>query len=225
MASKYLEWKYRDVKPDEKIQYTRKQKALNWLRYHWIGILIGIVLLWIAADLLSSALGLFKVQPDAQVACVISFPLDESTVSALQSRLESRMEDGNGDGRTRVQVNQYVTLPAEGSADNAQYSAASQVRLMADMESCESYFFLCDDPEKMQENYQILAGADGKLAESSGEPFAVLLRDIPLLSDLPGLENAPDLYLCRRGFWEERTCRYQAQCDTLWQELTKETQP
>ena len=41
MASEYLKWKYRDVKPDEPIRLTRKEKALNWWHYHKWYVLLG----------------------------------------------------------------------------------------------------------------------------------------------------------------------------------------
>ena len=43
MASEYLKWKYRDVKPDEPIRLTRKEKALNWWHYHKWYVLLGIL--------------------------------------------------------------------------------------------------------------------------------------------------------------------------------------
>ena len=41
MASEYLKWKYRDVKPDEPIRLTQKEKALNWWQYHKWYVLLG----------------------------------------------------------------------------------------------------------------------------------------------------------------------------------------
>ena len=58
MASEYLQWKYRDVKPDEKVQYTRKQKLLNWWRYHVWWVLGGVLLLIALGDILLGALGI-----------------------------------------------------------------------------------------------------------------------------------------------------------------------
>ena len=49
-------------------------------------------------------------------------------------------------------------------SDQPGYAYAASVRLMADLEACESYYFFCDDPETLHENYDILANADGKIA-------------------------------------------------------------
>lgn len=34
MASEYLKWKYRDVKPDQTVELTPRQKRANWWYYH-----------------------------------------------------------------------------------------------------------------------------------------------------------------------------------------------
>ena len=160
MASEYLQWKYRDVKPEEKPEYSPKEKRRNWLHYHKWWILLGVLLLIAAADILRGVLGLGIIRPDYQMAYVGSVPLRDETVSALQSALASLGEDCSGDGRVLFQVNSYVDMAASQDKDAARYAAAAQVRLMADMEDCESYFFLCADPEALQENYQILARQD-----------------------------------------------------------------
>ena len=45
MASEYLKWKYRDIKPDQPVEHTKKQKAANWWHYHRWWLLAGVVLL------------------------------------------------------------------------------------------------------------------------------------------------------------------------------------
>jgi hypothetical protein len=56
MASEYLQWKYRDVKPEEKPEYSPKEKRRNWLHYHKWWILLGVLLLIAAADILRGVL-------------------------------------------------------------------------------------------------------------------------------------------------------------------------
>lgn len=34
MASEYLQWKYRDVQPDKKIELMPRQKRANWWYYN-----------------------------------------------------------------------------------------------------------------------------------------------------------------------------------------------
>ena len=84
MASEYLQWKYRDVKPEEKPEYSPKEKRRNWLHYHKWWILLGVLLLIAPADILRGVLGLGIIRPDYQMAYVGSVPLSDETVSALQ---------------------------------------------------------------------------------------------------------------------------------------------
>ncbi len=218
MASEYLQWKYRDVQPEEKKQYTKKERRQNWWHYHGLAVLLAVLLLIAGGDLLFHALGIGRVLPDYQVAYISARPLEEAAESRLQSALAALGEDCNGDGRILVQVNSYADMSASPEKDAAHYAAAAQVRLMADLESCESYFFLCQNPDSFQENYQILAREDGELARPGEAPL--LLSALPLLADAAGSpEDGQALFLARRGFWEGRVCRHKDQCDALWQKL------
>jgi hypothetical protein len=226
MASEYLKWKYRDVKPDEKIHYTKKQKALNWWQYHKWWVLLAVILLVAGGDILFHMLGLGTVRPDYQIAYVASVPLDGETVRDLESALASLGEDCNGDGKILVQVNSYVDMAVAQDTDAPHYAAAAQVRLMADMETCESYFYLCADPEKLQQDYQILARADGELAGPGDAPFFIPWETVaPKLEQKAVLPELKGLFLARRGFWKEHSCSFRPQCDALWARLTEELIP
>lgn len=226
VASEYLQWKYRNIQPEEKTTYTRTQKMKNWWRYNWVWVLLSVLLLITGGDILLKALGIGITRPDYQAAYIASAPLEEKTIAALESALASLGEDCNGDGRVLFQVNSYVDMAVSGESDAAHYAAAAQVRLMADMESCESYFFLCEDPEKVQDNYQILAGGSGELTGQGETPRVLAWETIRqnqgaslALPDLPGI------WLARRGFWKDRSCAYRPQCDALWEKLTEEAAP
>lgn len=222
MASEYLKWKYLDVKPDAPIERTKKQKAQNWWDYHKWPLLIGAVLLIAAGDILWHALGIGAVKPDYQFAYVASAPLSDGTLSQLESALSALGEDCNGDGKTVVQIHAYVDMAVSQDSDAAQYAAASKVKLMADMEACESYFFICDDPETLHENFQILARPDGTLANNPEEALWHRWTDCPALASLDvNQEELTDLYLARRGFWGDRVCANVEQCDALWEALTE----
>lgn len=217
MASEYLKWKYRDVKPDAPVSLTKGQRAANWWHYHKGWLLAGALLIAALADIGVSALGLGAVRPDYQLAYVAAAPLDDATLTALEAALAALGEDCDGDGRVLVQAHPYVSMTAAQDSDAARYAAAAKVRLMADMEGCESYFFICDDHETLHENYGILADVDGKLAEGQTEPFFIPCKDCPALAEL----DLSGLYIARRGFWQERTCKYKEQCDALWGRLTE----
>lgn len=191
MASEYLKWKYRDVQPDVPVELTKKQRRRNWWHYHKWHVGIGVIAVLIAGNLVWHAAT--QVHPDYQIAYVGAYPLPEEEAAAWGSRLSALGADCNGDGKVLVQLNQY---PTGGSGDDLMYAAASNVKLMADLDSCESYFFLLEDPEGFQTNYEILQ------------------------TDWISLENG--LFLARRAFWEDRTPENMADCDRLWNALTEE---
>ena len=217
MASEYLKWKYRNVRPDEPPELTKKQKAANWWQYHRWWLLVGALLLVAAGDILYHALGIGVVEPDYQLACVVSVPLGDDTLRALEDRLSALGEDCNDDGKVVVRANPYVDMAASGDSDAARYAAAAKIKLMADLESCESYFFISNDPETLHEAYEVLARPDGEIAESPDSVACYPVSQV-LAADHPELSG---LYLARRGFWQDRTCKYKAQCDALWGVLTE----
>ncbi len=163
MASEYLKWKYRDVQPDQPVELTPRQKRANWWYYHKWYVLLGVGLLALGTYLGARALGIGQVRPDYQVAYVGSDALPEETAAALESALADLGTDCNGDGQVVVRLNQYVM--GDSSGEGAEYAYAGSTKLMADLDACESYFFLLEDPEAFQANYQVLRRLDGSLPE------------------------------------------------------------
>lgn len=190
MASEYLRWKHRDVQPEKPLQLTPKQRRQNWWYYNKWYVLLGAAAVCIVGNLIWNAVT--QVHPDYQIAYVAAVPLSEEQEADWESRLAERGTDCNGDGEVVVQLNQYLTLRNGG---DAMYNYASNVKLMADLDACESYFFLLDDPEGFQVSYDIL------------EP------------DWFPLENG--LYLARRSFWENRIPECLDDCEILWNQLPK----
>ena len=189
MASEYLKWKYRDVKPEKAVELTKQQRRRNWWHYHKWHVLIGGVLILIAADWAWSALT--QVHPDYQIAYVGTAPLDQEDAAAWEARLSALGRDCNGDGKIVMQLNQYLSVQ-----EDAMYTAAANVKLLADLDGRESYFFLLEDPEQFQADYEILE------------------------EDWFPVENG--LYLARREFWEGRTVKHMEECDRLWARLVEE---
>ena len=75
MASQYLNWKLRDVKPDPlPPDPTPRQKWRNWWHYHKGMVIAGAVVGLAVLDIAHSALGLGQVRPDYQVAYVGKTP-------------------------------------------------------------------------------------------------------------------------------------------------------
>ena len=222
MASEYLKWKFRDVKPDVQTPRTPKQKIANWWQYHKWWLLVGAALLIALIDIGRNALGIGVVKPDYQMAYVASVPLNDAVVAALQDALTQWGEDCNGDGRVTFAIHSYVDMATAQDSDAARYAAAAKIKLMADMEGCESYFFLCDDPEALHANYEILARSDGGIAEASDAIDCHAWEACPILRGLEVDSSALNgLFFARRGFWQDHTCKYRPQCDALWEKLTE----
>ena len=226
MASEYLKWKYRDVKPDQPAERTRKQKAANWWHYHRWWLLVAALLIVALLDIGKDVLGIGAVRPDYQLAYVASAPLDDDVLAALEHELAALGEDCDGDGAVVVQAHPYVDMAVSQDSDAAQYTAAAKVKLMADLEACESYFFVCDAPETLHESYDVLARADGELAGASDAVAYYPLSNCPALAGLAAERpELAGLFLARRGFWRDRTCQYKGACDALWDKLTEGAKP
>ena len=240
MASEYLKWKYRDVKPDEPIQYTAAEKRRNWWYYHKWHMVIAAVLVLAAGNILYHVLGAGEVKPDYQIAYVGADPLPDDTVTALESAIAALGRDCNGDGRVAVKLHQYVSAANSDDENSLYHAYAASVTLMADITGCDSYFFLLDDPDGFQRDYQILRRLDGTLPadtdrDSSG--YYLSWSDCPTLSSLDlgdyteklldreisgsSQELLGRLYIARRGFWTEETSDYPDDCDFLWNALMK----
>ena len=225
MASEYYKWKYRDIKPDVPRHYTKRQRAANWWHYHRWWLLAGAVVLIAAVDIAVHALGIGRVNPDYQVAYVASTPLPDETIAALQDALSRLGTDCNGDGRVVFRINSYVDMADAADNDQPRYAYVANVKLLADLEGLESYFFICDDPETLHANYDILARADGTIAGPTDTPDARRWESCPTLAALD--INQDDLsgkFLARRGFWENRICKHKPECDALWNALTEDSE-
>lgn len=189
MASEYLKWKYRDVRPEKPLELTKKQRRQNWWHYHKWHVLIGVAVVLIGADWGWNILT--RVTPDYQIAYVGSVPLSEGDGASWETQLAAFGTDCNGDGKVVVQLKQYLS-----SYEDAMYNAAANVRLLADLDGRESYFFLLEDPDGFQEGYEVLR------------------------EDWFPVENG--LYLARRTFWENRVPKNIEDCGALWERLRKE---
>lgn len=191
MASEYLKWKYRDVRPDPPVQLTRKQRLRNWWDYHKWHLAVGVVLLAIAGNIVWRAAT--QVHPDYQIAYVGTIPLAGEQAAAWEEGLAALGTDCNGDGKVVVRLEQYLTA---GEGGDAEYAYASNVRLMADLDGRDSYFFLLEDPEGFQKSYEIL--------EADWIPVG------------------DGLFLARRAFWQDRTAEHMEECRQLWERIIEE---
>jgi hypothetical protein len=210
----------------------------NWWYYYKWYVICGIILFAIACHLIGRALGIGKKEPDVQIAYVGKTSLPDDTAQALERAFASIAGDYNGDGRVLVTVNQYVSNSTSEDTDSVYYEYASEVSLIGDITSCDSYFFLTDDPSGLQRSVQILANADGSCPEDndySTDGKVILWADSPLLSKLElgssssivlGEEVTGDsdelvsgLYLGRRCFTSDKTTANLQDCEALWEAI------
>ena len=235
MAGEYFKYLARNEKPREKTVLTPEEKRRNWWDYHKWHVVIGACLLIALLDIGKSVFHIGEVRPDIQVAYVGSNELSPETVLFLQEAFSALAADANGDGRTTVQVNQYASKEQAG-AEAFYHTAAAEVRLMGDLEDCESFLFLLEDAETFQEQYQVLSYPNGSLPESfkdSAADCSFRWENCPVLSDLAAGYNQnsganasaaaelSSLFLARRGFWGNKTVQNLSACEDLWVTLTK----
>lgn len=239
MASEYLKWKYRDVKPREKVKLTPAEKRKNWWHYHKWHLLIGVVLAGICVNLVCHALGVGQVRPDYRFAYVGTDALPEDTAAALEAGLAAFGADENGDGRVVVSLRQYSLYSSDPQA-----AMGAQVQLMADLTERESCFFLLEDPDRFQRDYRSLCKLDGSLpgeGDYSADGTYLPWSGCPVLAGmelgdysynlLGGTVNGASsellagLCIARRGFWTGEACKHPDGCDALWDKLTEGALP
>lgn len=178
----------------DKPEFTWK----NWWYYNKWFVVFGIAAALSAAGVIAG--NLKRVKPDYQIAYVGQYPLSEETASAVESALSAAGKDLNGDGKVVFRLNQYPT------AENADPEIALgqvgwETQLMADLLDCESYFFLLENAEEFNENYDIL------------DEDTVPVSSVGLLSHIEAIK---DMQLSRRTFEENRTVKNKDGCDEFW---------
>lgn len=212
---------------------TGKEKWKNWWHYYKWYVVCGIILLAIAADLIGNALGLWQKSPDFQIAYVGNTEFPPDTAAALENIFSSMQElDFNGDGKVIVRINQYPSGLQRADINNAFYGYASEIALIGDISDCESYFFLLDDPDYFQREYQLLADPNGNCpadTDYSADNKAVLWSDCPVLSEIASSAEAAasgsqaflsGLYIGRRCFYMDTLSENAEKCSDLWNLLT-----
>ena len=208
MASEYLKKKYQDVKPDEPVVLTKKQKVQNWWYYHKIHVLVGaIVIVFVALfirDLTS------RVEPDCQIAYVGQKPLSEGESTQIISAVEEITGDLNGDGKIHVILSPFCIQP-----DNPM-NYAENVRLVAELTGNLNQIFLLEDPVAFQEQYGILMQKDGSAFAEGDRPADCLyyaVKDCPALESIGTME---ELFVARPTTTE----RDDALVSALWDSIT-----
>ena len=151
MASEYYEKKFQDVKPDEKVEMTKKERRINWWHYNWGKVALVVVLCVTIGYLISDLF--FRTHPDYDVAYVGTHAMSIDK-EELEAALAQFGEDVNGDGEVVVRFNKYLL-----DESDAMYESY-EISMLGDMDLCVSEIFIIDDPEWFCEKYNILDGAD-----------------------------------------------------------------
>lgn len=229
MASEYLKWKYKDVTPDAPPPpLTGKAKLMNWLRYHWLYLTAGAVVLCVLGSMLWNILGIGQTKPDYVVAYIGKNELSEEAALSLRSALGSLGEDVNGDGQTVVELRQYATAPSGDEETALRYAYAADARLLADMTAGDSCIFLMEDPDAVQRAYHFLAKWDGTPPgedDYDASDKVVLWSECPALQPLEVDESISRLYLGRRCFYDDKLAEKHNHSKALWNVLTMGVQP
>lgn len=225
MASEYLKWKARDQKPaPPPRELSKKEKLQNWLHYHKLHLIVAAVLLWIVGSMLWNILGIGQTKPDYVFAYIGRDELPEDAAAALETALAALGEDVNGDGKVAVELRQYATNRSGEEETALYYNSAANTQLLADLTAGDSYFFLVEEPQRVQRSYQIFAALDGTPPadddyEAADKVF--LWRDCPALASLDVEQEVfESLYLGRRCFYDEKQADQGAN-DALWLVLTE----
>ncbi len=184
----------------------------NWWYYHKWYVICGIVLFFAAIDIIGNNLGWFKDTPDLQIAYIGDAPLPEDTAASIEDTFVSLAEDYNHDGKVLVKINQFVSGASVGDAESLSYQQASEIALIGDIEDCTSYFFLMEDPGKVQREFQVLAMPDGSCPDEYD--YSAEGKAIPW---------DHGLYLGRRCFYNEKRVPYADECSKIWDAFSKNT--
>lgn len=216
----------------------KRKKWKNWWYYYKWYVICGILLVGIVINVVGSSLGLWTKSPDFQVAYIGKTALPQDTVSALEQAFASIASDFNGDGEIIMQINQYINGFRSTDPDMVSYAHASEITLIGDISDCDSYFFLMDDPDGFQRDFQLLASPDGSCPDDTDYSIkdkVIPWASCPLLSEmdlgsysasLPGgilsgsnQELLSGLSVGRRCFFADKQTDNMESCNELWDRL------
>lgn len=216
-------------------QYTKREKLQNWLYYHvWHLVAAGFLVI-VLLSLVFSKTALNRDGYDYYFAYVGAEAMAEEEVLALEEALASLGQDVTGDGTVTVRISQFVA-GSEVTNPDAVYGKAAQIAMLTDISEGESYFFLLEDPESFQLDFQILALPDG--SPSAEDDFGVWDKvwgwnDCPALVKVKELSGAEGefaalldrLYLGRRCFVIPGMEIDSPENEAFWHTLTEAAEP
>jgi hypothetical protein len=178
------------LRPKAPPEYTKKQRAANWWRYHWgwaaAGLACAAALVFFVLDMADSK------PPDLSIGIVAPYLLPDALLLRLQTELALVTEDLNGDGEVVVSVSQYtVSAPGAEDAGGAMDPAlqmAGVTRLAGAFEAGDPMIFIADaaSADLYQSAYGLFAPPDGSLpaAGAGAQSYTVEFSEITVLAEL-----------------------------------------
>ena len=164
MASEYYKKKFQDVKPDVKVELTKKEKWKNWWTYHWFYVLVSVAAVLFVCLLLSE--WVFKTRPDYRVAYIGQYYMMADTDDVADG-LEEFGKDLNGDKKVVVRLKAYSV-----HENNPNYES-DMVALTGDIGVGDSKIYIVDDAQWFIGRYGVAT-----------EEYCYQISQCPMLADL-----------------------------------------
>lgn len=198
-----------DLQPEEKPDYSKKDKAKNWWRYHRVIVLVVIIAVLVVAFFVRDMVT--RVQPDINIGVVTPYALPNELVEKIQVGLAESLPDLNGDSKITAQVSTF-TIQAQ-AVEDASGNAASVPAVTSGSEASQaagmtdpyvqmagvtqlSGAFMTGDPiiyisepsqaQYYQQQFSLFALPDGHYAGEEADPMelTVAFKDVPALAAL-----------------------------------------
>lgn len=218
--------KKKELRGASKSSLAKPESFRIWFHYHKWTLFTGLFGLCTFIAVALTVSGVWNEQPDYCIAYVGSHGLTDDMYDTIESLFAENGTDANHDGEVLVQIRQYV-VPDGGSTDEDMITS----QLTADINACESYFFILENPESFQYSFGLLQYLNGTLPaldDYSADGKTIKLSQSKLFADALGSLDADsaefmsNLSIGVRGFWTNKTCENPEENAALWQCLKEE---
>ncbi len=160
MASARYTLNIKPDEPEEKREYTKKEKFQNFWHYHKFIILGIIAAIIIVVSMIIEVTSVEEA--DYNIGILNYTAVQQDALDALAAEIETRVEDINGDGEVIVYINQY-TLANSDDPDayvDPNVQMASITKISADLQFGTSIIFLAEDLQTFDEQFELFAYND-----------------------------------------------------------------
>jgi len=189
----------------------------HWFSYNWGWLLaVAAVIGLIAFEFWTNSR---DPKPDYTISWVGAYSLSEEEVAAISTAAAQAGEDQNGDGQVIVTVYQYLidyTLPPNDFRYQDCY--AESLKLLAHIQSVESYLYLMDNPEGFQTATGVLQYLDGTVPAADNNYDSANWADMCVPWQPEGLERP--CWLGRRALFGDSAQTRFPGSDALFAALT-----